>query len=318
FGGGTPSLLSKPELDKVFEMLHKNYRIPADAEITFETNPDDVNSGVLSEWRSLGINRLSLGVQSFYEEDLQWMNRAHTSGQALRSIAQVQDAGFDNLTIDLIYGSPGLTDSKWQHNVTEALELKIPHLSCYALTVEPQTALDKMIASKKSPPVHTEDQARQFLLLMDWLSDAGYEHYEISNFALPGMHSRHNSAYWAGVPYLGLGPSAHSYNGVTRQWNVANNPKYITALKNDQVPFEIEELSEDNRHNEFVMINLRTAKGISRSEFVKQFGVKAEKEMSFELQQFIDSGKVEMADDRFVLTREGKLFADGISAALFR
>ncbi|RYY18506.1 MAG: radical SAM family heme chaperone HemW, partial [Chitinophagaceae bacterium] len=272
FGGGTPSLLEQKELDAILDEIHKCFPVSSDAEITFEVNPDDVTREKLIGWKHSGINRLSMGVQSFYEEDLIWMNRAHNSTQALDSIKMVQDAGFDNLTIDLIYGSPGLSDTKWERNVRQAIELQIPHLSCYALTVEPGTALDKMIAKKKSIPVHSDDQARQFLLLMDWLEKDGFEHYEISNFAKPGMHSRHNSNYWSGATYLGLGPSAHSYNGISRQWNVANNMKYIQSLEIMKIPFESETLTPANRHNEFVMVNLRKKEGINKSLFETLFG----------------------------------------------
>jgi len=315
FGGGTPSLLDQDELGIIFNTLHKFFTIDQQAEITFEANPDDVTVARASDWKIAGINRLSMGVQSFYQEDLQWMNRAHTAGQALESIRIVQNAGFDNITIDLIYGSPGLSDEKWSHNVQQALQLGIPHLSCYALTVEPQTALADMITKKKSPPVQSDDQARQFVLLMDWLSDAGFEHYEISNFSKPGKHSRHNSSYWSGEPYLGLGPSAHSYNGVTRQWNVANNAKYIQALQTGVVPCEIEELSFNNRHNEFVMISLRKNEGIDKARFAKLFGEKNLEVLAKGLRKYV--GKVEEDNLSFRLTREGKLFADGIAGDLF-
>ena len=315
FGGGTPSLLDQAELDVIFNTLHKFFTVDPQAEITFEANPDDVTADRAQGWKETGINRLSLGVQSFYQEDLRWMNRAHTSGQALESVKTVQKAGFDNITIDLIYGSPGLSDEKWSHNVQQALELDIPHLSCYALTVEPQTALANMIMKKKSLPVHSEDQARQFLLLMDWLSNAGFEHYEISNFSKPGKRSRHNSSYWSGEPYLGLGPSAHSYNGMTRQWNVANNLKYNQALQLGVIPCEIEELSFGNRHNEFVMISLRKSEGINKSRFAQLFGEQQLETLAKGLRKY--AGKVEEDSSSFRLTREGKLFADGIAGDVF-
>ncbi|HTE23153.1 radical SAM family heme chaperone HemW [Flavitalea sp.] len=317
FGGGTPSLLEQNELDSILDKVHKHYQVSTNAEITFEANPDDITSEKLAGWKTAGINRLSMGVQSFYEEDLQWMNRAHNAGQALDSIKMVQDQGFSNLTIDLIYGSPGLTDEKWRHNVNKAIDLGIPHLSCYALTVEPKTALANMISKKKSDPVQTEDQARQFLLLMDWLQAEGYEHYEISNFAKPGMHSRHNSAYWSGEAYLGFGPSAHSYNGLTRQWNIANNPVYIQSLLAGNLPFEIEQLSERDRHNEYIMISLRKREGILKSVYSELFGENHYLALSRSIKKHINRGSITENDSSYSLTKEGKLFADGISADLF-
>ena len=246
FGGGTPSLLDTGALSLILDRIKTLFRLDPEAEITLEANPDDIDAGGagssgaggsnraagarLAGWRAAGINRLSIGVQSFFEADLRWMNRAHDARQAIDSIRLAQKEGFENISIDLIYGGPTLPDDHWQRNVEEAIGLQLPHLSCYALTVEPKTALDNMIRRGRSSDVNPDDQARQFLLLMDWLGKAGYEHYEISNFAQPGRRSRHNSSYWQGKPYLGLGPSAHSFNGLSRQWNVANNAKYIAAL----------------------------------------------------------------------------------------
>jgi oxygen-independent coproporphyrinogen-3 oxidase len=317
FGGGTPSLLGQQELEAIFSQIDKYHKINPAAEITFEANPDDVSGLKLAGWKSAGINRLSMGIQSFYEEDLTWMNRAHNAGQALDSIKSAQDAGFPNITIDLIYGSPGLSDDKWAHNVQQAIDLQIPHLSCYALTVEPETALDKMISKKKSNPVSYDDQARQFLLLMDWLEHAGFEHYEISNFAKAGMHSQHNSNYWSGATYLGLGPSAHSYNGISRQWNVANNIKYIKALGVNELPFEIENLTPANRQNEFVMVNLRKKDGINKTMFAGLFGHEALVQLAGSLTKYIRNGSIEESGDNYKLSREGKLFADGIAGDLF-
>ena len=231
FGGGTPSLLTEEELQQIMGRIRELFPLTPDAEITLEANPDDITtSGKLKAWKQAGINRLSIGIQSFWEEDLRWMNRAHDATQAANSIRMAQDEGLDNISVDLIYGGPTLPDDHWEKNVTQAIASGIPHLSCYALTVEPRTALDKMIHQKKKAAVNPDDQARQFLLLMRWLGAAGYEHYEISNFALSGHRSRHNSSYWQGTPYLGLGPSAHSYNGSSRQWNVANNTQYIDGI----------------------------------------------------------------------------------------
>ncbi|MBO9570971.1 MAG: radical SAM family heme chaperone HemW [Chitinophagaceae bacterium] len=313
FGGGTPSLLSTEELSAIFNELSKHFSISSFVEITFEANPDNIDINSLLLWKSLGINRLSIGVQSFFDEDLIWMNRVHSADQAIGCIQSARDAGIDNFSIDLIYGGPTLTDEKWMSNLERAVSLKIPHLSCYALTVEPSTALDVMIRKKKAAPVNTEDQARQFLLMTDYLQAAGYEHYEISNLALPGKRSQHNSSYWRGVKYLGLGPSAHSFNGSTRQWNVANNALYIQSLNNNEIPFEIETLSDEQRFNEYIMTALRTIEGvdinraraISKSDLIQQS------------QQFIDKKWVKIIDNKIMLTREGKLFADGIASELF-
>jgi oxygen-independent coproporphyrinogen-3 oxidase len=317
FGGGTPSLLKKEDLVQILQQLYSSFPIAADPEITLEANPDDISTQKLSEWKAAGINRLSIGIQSFFEEDLRWMNRAHNALQAKDCIALALQAGFGNYSIDLIYGTPGLTDEKWKENVQFALELGIPHLSCYALTVEPGTALQKMIALHKKEEVDPEKQARHFLLLMDWLQQAGYEHYEISNFALPGYQSRHNSAYWGGEKYLGLGPSAHSFNGSSRQWNIANNARYIQSLALDQVPFEEEILTTTQRLNEYIMTSLRTQQGLNLVHIEEQFGKKISAALQRNSHKFIATEKLWLNESRLQLTREGKLFADGIAADLF-
>ena len=229
FGGGTPSILEISDLQFLISILFKNYLISPDAEITLEANPDDITPDKLKAWKDMGINRLSIGTQSFFEEELRWMNRAHNADQAINNL-QLARKEFENITIDLIYGSPLHSDEMWKQNVDRALEFEIPHLSCYALTVEEQTPLYKLINNQKTPDIDNEKQARQFLLLMQWMREKGYEHYEVSNFAKPGFRSRHNSSYWKGEKYLGLGPSAHSYNGAERRWNIANNNLYIKGI----------------------------------------------------------------------------------------
>ena len=316
FGGGTPSLLSIDELTSILQTLRQTFTVAADAEVTLEANPDDIVEEKLKDWKQVGINRLSIGVQSFFEEDLRWMNRAHTAQQAIGNL-QLARQYFDNITIDLIYGTPTLPDEKWQHNVQQAIALGITHLSCYALTVEPGTALAHMINKHKTIDVNTEDQARQFLLLMNWMQAAGYEHYEISNFALPGKRSRHNSSYWQGASYLGLGPSAHSFNGESRQWNIANNALYIKSLKEDKVPFEVEHLTSTQRLNEYIMTSLRTMEGLNLEYVITGFGEKAANKLKQEAQQFIETGKMQLNNGYLQLTKEGKLFADGIAAELF-
>jgi len=317
FGGGTPSLLLQEELIQIMQALRAKFTISSNAEVTLEANPDDISAASLAAWQQAGINRLSIGIQSFFEEDLQWMNRAHNAAQAMASISLARAAGFTNFSIDLIYGGPLLTDEKWEQNVARALELQIPHLSCYALTVEPHTALEKMIAQHKKEPVDADKQARHFLLLMDWLRLAGYEHYEISNFALPGFRSRHNAAYWAGSKYLGLGPSAHSFNGKQRRWNIANNALYQEALQNGKLPFEEETLTETQQLNEYIMTSLRTLEGLDTGIVTTRFGTEAAATLQKMSEKYTSSGKLQHVNGSLVLTPEGKLFADGIAADLF-
>jgi oxygen-independent coproporphyrinogen-3 oxidase len=317
FGGGSPSLLSTHELDSILNEINKNYEIGNNPEITIEANPDDINKEKALAWKALGINRLSLGVQSFYDEDLKWMNRAHNAGQSIESISIVKEAGFSNLTIDLIYGSPTLTDEKWKSNVDRAIQSGIPHLSCYALTVEPKTALAKMISTKKVEGVNAEDQARQFLLLIGWLEENGYEHYEISNFAKPGMKSRHNTSYWEQKKYLGLGPSAHSFNSDSRQWNISNNSLYISSIKNSLPAFEIEHLTPVQRVNEYIMTSLRTSEGLNLEIISNQFGEKSMNELEKNATRHLQNGSITREGKKIRLTKKGKLLADGIAADLF-
>jgi oxygen-independent coproporphyrinogen-3 oxidase len=317
FGGGTPSLLKADDLSLIISALQTTFIISPDAEITLEANPDDIQPGLLAEWQRIGINRLSIGIQSFFEEDLQWMNRAHTALQAADCIEMSQRAGFSNMNIDLIYGTPTLTDERWLDNLSAAVSFKIPHLSCYALTVEPRTPLDSMIKKKLVNPVNTDDQARQFEMMTAFLSENGYEQYEISNFSLPGKRSRHNSSYWSGEKYLGLGPSAHSFNGDARQWNVANNALYIESLKNGIVPFEIETLTQDQRFNEYVMTSLRTMEGTDVLHVERIFGKRYSEELLKNAAHFIAKGWMKSPMNKLVLTAEGKLFADGIASELF-
>lgn len=318
FGGGTPSLLHHDELALIFEALKKKFNINPNAEITLEANPDDISRTVLNQWLQLGINRLSLGVQSFNEEELRWMNRAHNAMESLASINEIQAAGFDNFSVDLIFGSPLLSNEGLENNLQIIFNKNIQHISCYALTVEPKTALNKLIEQKKSPAVDTEKQAEQFLLLMHAMKQNGYEHYEISNFAKPGMRSKHNSSYWQGKPYYGFGPSAHSFDGINkRRWNVANNALYIQSIKNDIISFEEEILTYEQRLNEYIMTSLRTIEGINTEIVGLEFGTERSKQLQTSIQKFIDSGKAIIDDKKIMLTNEGKLFADGIAADLF-
>ena len=319
FGGGTPSLLPEPAIEGLIETAARLFRLQAGAEITLEANPDDISAEKLAAWKKAGINRLSIGIQSFFEEDLQWMNRAHNAEQALRSLELALEF-FPNITIDLIYGTPALSHERWNENLARAIALGVPHLSCYALTVEPKTPLDKLIRQEKKENIEPGIQSEQFLLLMDRMRDAGYEHYEISNFAKPGWRSRHNSAYWSAGPdgggekYLGIGPSAHSYNGGSRQWNVANNQLYIRSVMQGTVPFEKETLTRVQRINEYIMTSLRTREGLQldKLERVLQEAVLAD------AAPYLQQGLLVKEGTALMLSREGKLLADGIAAALFR
>lgn len=316
FGGGTPSLLDPGDIHRLVRTIGKHYDLAPEAEITLEANPDDISAEKLQGWKAAGINRLSLGVQSFFEEELRWMNRAHHARQAIDSL-DLAVSFFPNTSLDLIYGSPLLTDDMWKQNVERVTERGIPHLSCYALTVEERTPLSKSIQRRKTQAVDPEKQARQFLLLMDWLKEKGYEHYEVSNFALPGHRSRHNSSYWQGQNYLGLGPSAHSYNGRERRWNIANNQLYIEGLEKGTAIWESEVLSAKDRLNETVMISLRTREGLDLNRIEKEFSFQERTRIEKRLERYVKGGWIQMEKTRAALTDEGMLRADGIAADLF-
>jgi oxygen-independent coproporphyrinogen III oxidase len=317
FGGGTPSILSTDDLKMIFEALQKRFVFANDIEITLEANPDDITNTKLQEWRKLGINRLSVGIQSFVEVELVWMNRAHNAAESLLCIDKIKEAGFKNFSVDLIYGSPLLSDEDWKRNVDIVIEKNIPHISCYALTVEPKTALDKMIAQHKKENVDSEKQARQFLLLMDWMDQAGYEHYEISNYAKPGLRSRHNSSYWSGEHYYAFGPAAHAFDGKRRRWNIANNSLYIQSLQNNTIPFEEEVLTKTQQLNEYIMTSLRTMEGLDLNYVSEIFGEQESSKISVASIKYENTDKLKKINDKLILTREGKLFADGIAADLF-
>jgi oxygen-independent coproporphyrinogen-3 oxidase len=318
FGGGTPSLLKTHELDELLTVLHARFSIDTNAEITLEANPDDINQTILKEWMNAGINRLSLGIQSFDDEELKWMNRAHHANQALQSIDDIKEAGIQNFSVDLIFGGPLLSNKMLEKNIGIIAEKNIPHISAYALTVEEKTALHQFIKTKKSPPVNTEKQAEQFLLTMKLLAEAGYEHYEISNYAKHGMRSKHNSSYWKGKPYHGFGPSAHSFNGINkRRWNISNNTIYISQWSEKESSFEEELLSETQQLNEYIMTSLRTMEGIELEKISKSFGKEKAQIILTEANKYLLTGKITMHSGCIKLTTEGKLFADGISADLF-
>lgn len=317
FGGGTPSLLDQDDLSLLMASLRSHYLISPDAEITLEANPDDITSDKLLQWKDMGINRLSIGIQSFFEEELRWMNRAHNSHQAYECIELSLKHGFTNFSIDLIYGSPLLTDEGWRKNVETATGYGIPHLSCYALTVEERTPLHKLVNTEKKTNVDQDKQARQFLMLMEWLRREGYEHYEVSNFAKPGFRSRHNSSYWRGEKYLGLGPSAHSFNGTERRWNIANNNIYVRSIAEGQPQREAEILTPAQQMNEYIMISLRTLEGLNLDLLEQKWGAAQRKRIEKDLTNFINSRLVVLQNSHARITDEGMLMADGIAAELF-
>jgi oxygen-independent coproporphyrinogen-3 oxidase len=312
FGGGTPSLFTGYEVQSMIEHLRNVFNLPGDAEITLETNPDDITGERLREWKNAGINRLSIGVQSFFEEDLKWMNRAHTAEQADQSL-QLAIKSFENISVDLIYGTPLLSNEKWKQNVDRVVPYNIPHLSCYALTVEPKTPLYKMIREQRTADINPDKQSEQFLLLMQWMEETGYEQYEISNFAKPGFRSRHNSSYWQGKKYMGLGPSAHSFDGVSRQWNVANNNIYIDSINRGVLPFEKEVLTPTQQLNEYIMTSLRTSEGLDFDRIEKA----VKHELLIMSSKYIEGGLIIEDENHLKLTKEGKLLADGIAGNLF-
>ena len=321
-GGGTPSLLKQEELEQLFEVIYSNFEIAPELEVTLEANPDDLTLERLQELAASPVNRLSIGIQSFQEEDLRFMNRAHNAQEAKNCIENALQTGFENLTIDLIYGTPTMTDAQWAKNIDQVLAYDIAHISCYCLTVEPQTALDHFVKKGKAAPVDEEQAARQFEYLIDTLQEAGYEHYEISNFAKPGQYSRHNSNYWLGASYLGIGPSAHSFDGESRQWNIANNAKYRKGIEQSHVDglasdlFEREILTAPQRYNEYVMTSLRTIWGTD-VETIRAVDPSFEGHFTTQIQPYLEDKAVEVDGTIFKLTTKGKLLADRIAMELF-
>ena len=317
-GGGTPSLLKKAALASIFDAVKLHFTLMPHAEITLEANPDDIHSEQLLDWVELGINRLSIGIQSFRNEDLQWMGRAHNADQAMTCIGLAQAAGIENISIDLIYGGPSLSKEDWIKNLQFAINTGVPHLACYALTVEPKTALAHKINKQELPNVDAAHQAAHFSILQKMTAAAGFEQYEISNFALPGKRSIHNANYWSGQFYVGIGPAAHSFNGRSRQWNISNNALYIQSLAQSVVPFEIEQLTVVQQINEYIMTALRTIEGIDANR-INAIADKAIFEaILLDAAHYIKEGLLTHANDQLRLSPNGKFMADGIAAHLFR
>lgn len=316
FGGGTPSLLKVHELEQIFAALHTNYNTDQVKEVTLEANPDDITVASVSMWRSLGVDRLSIGLQSFREEDLKWMNRAHNVEEAMNAVDIAKNGGITNLTVDLIYGLPNLDEEAWLDHLNRVVAMDVQHISAYCLTVEEKTALASLVEKKKIVPANEELQATHFNSMLHLLTEKGYQQYEISNFAMSGYESEHNSAYWQGKKYVGIGPSAHSFDGSNRRWNLSNNLIYMKGIEEGGTYFEIEELSENNRYNERILTGLRTRVGIDPAELEREFGLS--EEFYKLVDEYIHIGWMKHMNGSLVLTAEGKLRADHIASDLFK
>ncbi|CEJ70506.1 Oxygen-independent coproporphyrinogen-III oxidase 1 [Chryseobacterium oranimense G311] len=318
FGGGTPSILSADEIKGMIDEVQKYFSFDSDIEVTLEANPDDLDKNFLKQLAQSPVNRLSIGTQSFFEEDLKLMNRAHNASEAESSIKRAQDFGFENLSIDLIYGSPTSNLEIWKENLNKTIALEVPHISSYALTVEPKTALENWISKGKVAGPQEEEQNKEFYYLSDFLKDNGFEHYEVSNFAKPSFYSRHNSAYWKYNEYLGIGPSAHSYNGFdVRSWNVANNQQYIKKLFTGILAKEEEILSQEDQFNEMIMIGLRTTWGVDLESLKNKFNDKILEHFQHEIKSKIEEGILVTEDNHLKIPEKHWFMADGIASDLF-
>jgi len=316
FGGGTPSILSVAEITSIIDSIDKNFSIAKHPEITLEANPDDLDEKKLYALAKSRINRLSIGIQSFFDSDLELMNRAHNAKEAITSLSLATQL-FDNVSIDLIYGIPNMSMEGWKKNIQLALDSKVPHISCYALTVEPNTALPKLIQNGSIPPISDTLAQEHFELLIDTLDHNGFDHYELSNFGKPGYYSRNNTAYWQGKTYLGIGPSAHSYNGKQRSWNTKNNPLYIKEIQQQRLPSEVEELSTIDRYNEYVMTGLRTTWGVSLTKIENEFGSNFTKYLLQQAKKHLEEHLLFLEENTLLVSKKGKFLSDGIASDLF-
>jgi len=316
FGGGTPTLLQTDALRCIIAAIYENYLIADDVEITVEANPDDLTEEKIKSLATTQVNRLSIGIQSFFDKDLQLMNRAHNSDEAKKSVS-IATQYFKNITIDLIYGIPDMSTERWKKNIALALAAGIPHISCYSLTVEPKTALEKLIKKGQIPPINDTLALAHFKILVETLEKEGFEQYEFSNFGKSGYFSKNNTAYWQGKHYLGIGPSAHSYNGKERSWNCKNNTKYLTALQENKLPKEIEKLTTTDRYNEYVMTGLRTIWGVSLQKIITDFGVPHKEYLLKQAQKYLDEKLLSLDKDILTVTKKGKFLSDGIASDLF-
>ena len=316
FGGGTPSVLSNDEINFLISKVYKNYKVVENPEITLEANPDDLSAERILELSKSPINRLSIGIQSFYEEDLKMMNRAHNSAEAKKCLEEATKY-FDNISLDLIYGIPGMSDEMWKQNIQTALDFGIPHISSYALTVEPKTALSKLIQTGKIAEPQDEAASNHFTILVEMLQKNGFIHYELSNFGKENYFSKNNSAYWLGKKYIGIGPSAHSYDGEKRGWNIANNSLYLKAIQNDELPIETETLTISDRYNEYIMTGLRTIWGVSINRIEQEFGSEYLNYLLEQSQKFLNDDLLSIENNILKPTLKGKFLTDGIASDLF-
>ena len=324
FGGGTPSVLQISDLKFLIDTIYENYTVTPNPEITIEANPDDLTTlsvraqsrTIFEEYRSIGINRLSIGIQSFFEDDLKLMNRAHNSEEAQKCLEEATKY-FDNISLDLIYGVPGMSNEKWKQNIEKALSFGVPHISSYALTVEPKTVMNKMIQTGKMEAPKDEVAQEHFMILVEMLESKGFIHYELSNFGKENYFSKNNSAYWLGKKYMGIGPSAHSYDGVSRSWNIANNSLYLKSIQENKLPNEMETLSEADRYNEYIMTGLRTIWGVSLDRIKTEFGQTYLDYLQKQAQKFIDDKLLFTENDILKPTKKGKFLTDGIASDLF-
>jgi oxygen-independent coproporphyrinogen-3 oxidase len=316
FGGGTPSILNESELKQIIGKVYELFEVDKKIELTLEANPDDLDLSTLQGLHKAGVNRLSIGIQSFFDKHLSWMNRSHTTQQALSSIHLARQVGIEELNADLIFAIPGMGHDQWVSNIQQFIDLDLTHWSCYNLTIEPKTALHYQVRKNKIHPVEENEAARQYQTLLQMAASAGMEHYEISNFCKPGKYAIHNSNYWRGFPYLGIGPSAHSYDGTTRTWNIANNALYMKAIQHGNSFSSEEQLTPAMQYNEYVMTGLRTMWGCEIGK-IQSFGNRFLEQFRAEIQTFISSGWVAFDDETYRLTNTGKLFADHIASELF-
>ncbi|WP_447635819.1 radical SAM family heme chaperone HemW [Flavobacterium microcysteis] len=316
FGGGTPSVLSDVELAFLIDAVYANFKVAANPEITLEANPDDLSDDRIIGLANSRINRLSIGIQSFFEDDLKMMNRAHNAEEAKKSL-ETAIRYFDNISIDLIYGIPGMTNEMWKQNIETALSFNIPHISSYALTVEPKTALKKLIQIGKISEPKDDVAQEHFMILVELLHEHGFIHYELSNFGKPDYFSKNNSAYWLGKKYIGIGPSAHSYDGISRSWNIANNPTYLKEIEAGKLPSEVEILSANDRYNEYIMTGLRTIWGVSLERIQKEFGGEVLNYLQRQSEKFIADRLLAIENNILKTTPKGKFLADGIASDLF-
>lgn len=316
FGGGTPSVLSMEEIQQLIQAVYGNYKVIDHPEITLEANPDDLSNHRIIELSKSPVNRLSIGIQSFFDEDLELMNRAHNAGEAEICIQEATKY-FDNITIDLIYGIPGMDNERWKANIQKALDFGLPHISSYALTVELRTALKKFIEKGVVPDVDDGQAQEQFHILVEMLEAQGFVNYEISNFGKPGFFSKNNTAYWQGKHYLGVGPSAHSFDGNHRSWNIRNNPTYIKKINEGVLPMEIETLTKTDRYNEYVMTGLRTVWGVDLDKIATDFGSNYLDYINRQSKKYMESHLLYLEEGKLLVTKQGKFLADGIASDLF-